>query len=101
MPEDAIRVETKSRNTIENARFTKQLLSGEGDAARRPQVFLVTSPYHLGRAQHLFDCAGFDVEPVAADPPPHLIHRIGFTAYEVMAAVYYAFIDECERSRRE
>jgi len=99
VPEDAIRVETKSRDTIENARFTKQLLSGEGDAVRKPQVILVTSPYHLARAQRLFDCAGFDVEPAAAEAPPRALSRIGSAAYEVMAAVYYAFIDECAQAR--
>ncbi len=99
VPADAIRIETKSRNTIENARFTKQLLSAEASPGRRSQVILVTSPYHLGRARRLFECAGFEVRPAAAAAPPSLRHRIGFTAYEVMAAVYYAFIDECAQAR--
>jgi uncharacterized SAM-binding protein YcdF (DUF218 family) len=99
VPEDAIRIETKSRNTIENARFTKQLLSEQGDATRRPEVILVTSPYHLGRARRLFDCAGFEVRPAASEAPPSILHRIGFTAYEVMAEIYYIFIDECARAR--
>lgn len=101
VPEDAIRLETESRNTIENARFTKQLLSGDGGAERRPQVILVTSPYHLGRAEHLFDCAGFDVEPTAAAAPPNFLRRIGFRVYEVMVSVYYGFIDQCGRARGE
>ncbi len=99
VPEDAIRIEAKSRSTIENARFTKQLLSQQGEAARRPEIILVTSPYHLGRARRLFDCAGFEVRPAASEAPPSILHRIGFTAYEVMAAVYYVFIDECARAR--
>lgn len=101
VPESAIRVETKSRNTIENARFTKQLLSEETDAAARPEVILVTSPYHLERARRLFDCAGFHVGPAAAAAPSSVLHRIGFTAYEVMVAVYYLFIDECAQARGE
>lgn len=101
VPEDAIRIETESRNTIENARFTKQLLSGDGGAERRPRVILVTSPYHLGRAEHLFDCAGFDVEPAAAAAPPSFLRRIGFRVYEVMVSVYYVFIDQCGRARGE
>jgi uncharacterized SAM-binding protein YcdF (DUF218 family) len=99
VPEDAIRIETKSRNTIENARFTKQLLSEQGEATHRPKIILVTSPYHLGRARRLFDCAGFEVRPAASEAPPSILHRIGSTAYEIMAAVYYVFIDECARSR--
>lgn len=99
VPEDAIRIETKSRNTIENARFAKQLLSEPGADTRRPEIILVTSPYHLGRARRLFDCAGFEVRPAASEAPPGILHRIGFTAYELMAAVYYVFIDECARSR--
>lgn len=101
VPADAILVETKSQNTIENARFTKQLLSGEEQPARRPHIILVTSPYHLRRARRLFECAGFEVQPTAADPPPSLLHRFEFTAYEVLAAFYYLFIDECGLARGE
>jgi len=99
VPKDAIRIEPKSRNTIENAGFTKQLLSEQGEAMRRPEIILVTSPYHLGRARRLFHCAGFEVRPAASGAPPSILHRIGFTAHEVMAAVYYVFFDECARAR--
>lgn len=99
VPEDAIRIETKSRNTIENARFTKELMSEQGDVTRRPEVILVSSPYHLGRARRLFDCAGFEVRPAASEAPSSILDRIGFAAYEVVAAIYYVFIDECARAR--
>lgn len=65
VPEEAIRIETKSENTIENAHFSKRILSGEEDGEDSPHVVLVTSPSHLGRAQALFECAGFDVDPAA------------------------------------
>ena len=99
VPERAIRIETKSQNTIENARLTKKLLSEQGETTRRPEIILVTSPCHLGRARRLFECAGFEVRPAASEAPPSILHRIGFAAYEVMALVYYVFIDECARAR--
>ena len=98
VPAEAIMVETQSRNTIENARLTKQLISAEGAGERIPRVILVTSPSHLERARRLFDCAGFDVVPAASAPPREILHRFGFAAYEAMAACYYAFIDECARA---
>lgn len=58
-----IRIEDRSRNTEENARFTRDLV--------RPRPgqrwLLVTSAYHMPRSVGLFRAAGFDVVPVPVD----------------------------------
>lgn len=99
VPDDSIRIEGESQDTIDNARLSKRLISAAGDPERRPRIILVTSPSHLGRARALFDCAGFEVYPVATERAPGFFRRIGDAVHEVAAAVYYLFIDECARAR--
>jgi len=70
VPATAIRVETASRNTAENARFTAALLARLG--ARR--VLLVTSAWHMRRAQLLFERAGLEVIPAATDYEATIAH---------------------------
>ena len=64
VPAAAIRVERASRNTAENARFTAALLALMGGGRR---VLLVTSAWHMRRAQLLFERAGVEVIPAATD----------------------------------
>ncbi len=62
VPSERVQVEGESRNTAENAAFSKMLaspVSGE-------RWLLVTSAYHMPRAVGLFRKAGFPVEPVPA-----------------------------------
>ncbi len=56
-------LERSSRNTEENARFTRDLL---GPAAGRRWI-LVTSAFHMPRAVGLFRAAGLDVVPDPVD----------------------------------
>ena len=58
-----IRIEDRSRNTAENARFTHDLLQP------RPgqRWLLVTSAYHMPRSVGLFRAAGFEVLPYPVD----------------------------------
>ena len=58
-----IRVEDRSRNTEENARFTRALVA----PAPGQRWLLVTSAYHMPRSVGLFRAAGFDVVPVPVD----------------------------------
>jgi uncharacterized SAM-binding protein YcdF (DUF218 family) len=54
---DRLILESKSRNTYENAAFTRELVKpGAGE-----RWYLVTSAYHMPRAIGLFRKAGFDV----------------------------------------
>ena len=58
IPSSAIRVETRSTNTHENALFTKELLAGTNG-----RLVLLTSDYHMFRAYRAFRNAGLAVEP--------------------------------------
>lgn len=63
VPAEALRLETASRNTYENALFTRQLLAETG--IRR--ILLVTSASHMPRSVRLFTAQGFQVIPAPAD----------------------------------
>lgn len=60
--EDRLVLEGESRNTIENARFTRDLM-GEGEG----RVVLVTSAFHMPRSVGLFRAEGVDVVPWPTD----------------------------------
>ena len=62
VPREKILEEGKSRNTVENARRTKEFLDSKG--LRRP--LLVTSAYHMPRAMTAFEKAGIPATPVPA-----------------------------------
>ena len=57
VPDQAILLEERSRNTYENAVNAKQLFHGRS-------ILLVTSAYHLPRAVAIFARQGFQVTPV-------------------------------------
>lgn len=60
---DRIVLEGKSRNTHENAVYTKKVL----DPKPGERWILVTSAYHMPRAMGVFRKEGFDVVPYAVD----------------------------------
>lgn len=55
--------DAKSRNTVENAKYTKQICSENGFG----KVILVTSAYHMPRSVKLFRREGVDVIPYPCD----------------------------------
>lgn len=57
-------IEDASRNTVENAQFSAPMLKRDGIRS----VILVTHGYHMRRARYLFEQAGLQVTPAAADP---------------------------------
>ena len=63
VPETAILQERVSRHTLENARYTKDVLSREG----LNSVLLVTSAFHMHRAETMFQLQGIEVIPSATD----------------------------------
>lgn len=66
VPADAVRVEERSSNTFENAVNTVAQLKADGVGS----VVLVTSSYHLLRAELCFRNQGIAVYPVSADLEP-------------------------------
>jgi uncharacterized SAM-binding protein YcdF (DUF218 family) len=63
VPRGRVIAESKSRNTVENARFSREI------AQPKPgeRWLLVTSAYHLPRAMGIFRKAGFPVEAYPVD----------------------------------
>jgi uncharacterized SAM-binding protein YcdF (DUF218 family) len=63
VPKSRLTVERLSRNTLENAEFSKALVSPKPGE----RWLLVTSAFHMPRAVGLFRKAGFPVEPYPVD----------------------------------
>lgn len=63
VPATAVLLETQSRNTEENALYTKRIL----DAHRFGKILLVTSAVHMPRALALFRAQGIDALPAPTD----------------------------------
>lgn len=63
VPAEAMLTEEASRDTYENARFSQTVLAGKGVN----RILLVTSAYHMRRAEALFRASGFDVVPAPTD----------------------------------
>ncbi len=64
VPNDAILIEDKSRNTYENATFTKKLLDQRTDLKK---LLLVTSAFHMRRSEACFQKAGILADTYPAD----------------------------------
>jgi len=64
IPDTSILIESNSRNTIENAEFSKVILQRAG---LKPPYLLVTSDFHMRRAYMIFKKEGLDVEPYPCD----------------------------------
>ncbi|WGR91900.1 YdcF family protein [Bradyrhizobium sp. ISRA443] len=63
IPKSRLIIERRSRNTVENAEFSKALL----DPKPSERWLLVTSAYHMPRSVGLFRRAGFNVEAYPVD----------------------------------
>ncbi|MGF1468279.1 MAG: YdcF family protein [Sandaracinaceae bacterium] len=99
VPQGAILRERASRSTAENARMSLALLCA-GRESCRPEVVVVTSPYHLRRAARLFRCAGAAVQVAGTELPPSPAYQLRFTAYEYAAGIHGLLTDDCGRARR-
>lgn len=64
VPDSAILIESNSKNTLENARFTKDILI---KSHLQPPYLLVTSAFHMRRAIMIFRHAGLQVDPYSSD----------------------------------
>ena len=99
VPSEAILIEPLARDTIDNAGHAIALLCGP-DPTCIPEVVVVSSPYHLQRAQGLFECAGARVQLAPTDVPDDPTYARNFAWSERFVRLYYGFINECERVRR-
>ncbi len=101
IPRSRLTLESKSRNTYENAQFTARLLAPKAGE----RWLLVTSAWHMPRAMGSFRRAGFAVEPWPVDyrasrgasimrlqsSVPEGLRRIDFVMKEYVGLlVYYA-----------
>jgi uncharacterized SAM-binding protein YcdF (DUF218 family) len=68
-PDSAILIESNSKNTLENAKFSKVVLDR---AKLKPPYLLVTSAFHMRRSLMIFKKAGMEVIPYPAN---YLIRR--------------------------
>ncbi len=64
VPDSAILIENNSRNTLENAKFSKTILQKSKLA---PPYLLVTSAFHMRRSLMIFKKAGINVVPYPAN----------------------------------
>ena len=65
IPSDDILVESKSKNTYENALLSKRLLAQKGISSNK--LLMITSAYHMRRAKKCFDKVGLQVTPFSVD----------------------------------
>jgi uncharacterized SAM-binding protein YcdF (DUF218 family) len=63
VPKERITIERHSRNTVENAEFSKAIAAPKNGE----RWLLVTSAYHMPRSVGVFRKAGFAVEPYPVD----------------------------------
>lgn len=64
IPKEAILLESNSRNTYENAIFTKRIV----DSLQIPgKLVLITSAEHMPRSEMVFKKAGFHIQPYPCD----------------------------------
>jgi len=60
IPDSLTLIESRSRNTIENASFSKTMLQKAG---LKPPYLLITSDFHMRRSLMIFQKQGYDVVP--------------------------------------
>lgn len=70
MPESDILIEDQSKNTRENAAFTKALLEKNGISTDQ-KYLLITSAFHMTRAKGCFDKVGMNTETFPTDYYSH------------------------------
>ena len=78
IPDTAILIENKSRNTIENARFTKVVLN---KARQQGPFLLVTSAFHMRRAEMIFKKEHIEVVPYPSNFITNRTGRFSFDDY--------------------
>lgn len=83
--EDQILLEDQSHNTIQNFRYTAQLLEEQGYDLDNTQVLVVSNGFHLTRARMLAERTGFSEISTLAAPSSHLPSRLKMYIREPLA----------------
>ena len=104
VPKDKIMVTAKAQNTEEEAIAVRQICRNWGATESKPRIILVTSAFHMKRAEMLFRKNGFDVNPFPADfqssnnggitilsflPSAHALARSETAIREMIGLAYY------------
>lgn len=89
LPESALLLEPQATNTIENGRYSAQLMSERG----WHKALVVTTPYHTRRATTVFSKLPLEAHLVAADLPSDFPwrRRLERILYEYAAIIYWEF----------
>lgn len=82
---DQILLEDQSHNTVQNFRYTAQLLEEQGYDLENTQVLVVSNGFHLTRARMLAERAGFEEVSTLAAPSSHLPSRLKMYIREPLA----------------
>ena len=77
VPPDMVLLEDKSRDTIENARFSKKIVEEKGFK----KLILVTSAFHMRRSIEAFRKAGLEVIPVPSSFRTATDRSLGWADY--------------------
>lgn len=88
VPEQAILLEERSRSTLENALYTREIMQSNGWQT----AVVVSDGYHLLRAGWIFQMTGIDavMSPAASNPPAFSL--VTAIAREVLALHWQALI---------
>ena len=92
VPEKNILLEEKSHNTMQNLRYSKQLLEEQGYDISQG-VAVVSNGFHLTRARMLAGRAGFDNVSTLAAPSSHVPSRLKMYVREPIALVKSFVLD--------
>ena len=105
VPASALSTTGKASNTEQEAEGVAQLL-GVGKSPTTPRILLVTSAYHMSRAEMLFRRAGLEVIPFPVDfqtklgitprsfiPNSGALNQTDAALHEIYGRVYYWIVD--------
>lgn len=98
VPEAAIIIEDKSNNTVENARFSKRIIDSLYPSGE--EFLLITSAFHIPRAEGCFKKAGIRVDTYPVDfysneragsliPSGYALHKWSILIHELSGYIIY------------
>ena len=101
VPESDIITETRSKNTYENAKFTKKIIE-KINKKSNPSCLLITSDYHMRRSIKCFEKAQLKVDPYVKDldeiyfdfesmiiPQSHILFEWKKLSHEIIGYISY------------